>query len=84
MDKKSREESLSQALRELVQVTKAHIEQFEKMKVKQHELLVEGQTFETACENWDEATMGISLDFQPLINQVKTAEGVLGQEGGKP
>jgi hypothetical protein len=78
----TREESLSQALRELVGAVKIHIKQFEEFKSKQHKLLVEGQTFESASENWNEATQ-CSIDFQPLMDAIKTAEAVLGQEGGK-
>ena len=40
--------------------------QFRAITQKQHELLVLGQTLESAAENWDEAT-NVSIDFEPLF-----------------
>jgi hypothetical protein len=38
---------------------------FEGMKKDQHEKLVEGQTFESACENWKDLKQD-SLDMEPI------------------
>ena len=47
--------------------------QFEALKRRQHRLLVEGQTLESAAANWDEATRGDFLDFEPLQRAVEAA-----------
>lgn len=51
------------------------VAQFERIKTLQTELLVTGQSLESAANNWDEATLGQSIDFEPLIAAIAKAEG---------
>lgn len=62
----------------LLTAAKAVIAQFEAIKKRQDDLLVRGQTLESACENWDDATLGQSIDFQPLIDAIARAEALNG------
>jgi hypothetical protein len=76
----SREEAqanayLIAAAPELLEACRNVALQFEAIKKRQHELLVEGQTLESAAANWDEATLGQSIDFEPLIAAIAKAEG---------
>jgi len=52
----------------LVEAAEKHVEWFHRLEEKQHRLLVEGQTFETASKNWNEATNAFDngLDFSEL------------------
>lgn len=65
---------MSEDCRELLAAAKAVVAQFEAISRRQHELLVLGQTLESAAANWDEATLGQSLDFQPLIDAIVRIE----------
>lgn len=58
----------------LVAAAKATLAQFDAITRHQHELLMHGQTLESAEANWDEATLGQSIDFQLLIDAVALVE----------
>lgn len=71
--------SLRTRLTECEKAMRNVLDQFERIKEHQRKLLIEGQTLETASENWDEATSGHSIDFTLLKDALKSASG----EGGK-
>ena len=63
--------ALSQEVRDLLAIetaAKGVVAQFTAIARHQQRLLVDGQTFETASAHWDEATLGHSIDFQPLMD----------------
>ena len=68
----------------LLTAAKAVLAQFEAINRHQHELLVHRQTLESASRNWDEATLGQFIDFQPLINATATVEVALLAETPQP
>jgi hypothetical protein len=55
---------------QLLKAAEDVVAQFQAMSQRQHELLVEGQTLESAAENWDEATLGQFIDLHPLMDAV--------------
>lgn len=60
----------------VVTAARALVDQFERMKKRQDDLLVHGQTFESASRNWDEHPEAFSehtIDFQPLIDALRGA-----------
>ena len=48
--------------------------EFEAIKQRQYELLTLGQSLQSAAANWNEATMGLSVDFEPLMAAIAQAE----------
>lgn len=59
---------------ELLMAAKLVLAHLESISQHQRELLIEGQTLESAEQNWDEATLGQYIDFQPLIDAVAKIE----------
>lgn len=57
---------------ELLEAAEGVIAQFEAIRRHQHELLDHG--LEHAARNWDRATLGQSIDFEPLILAVQRAK----------
>ena len=60
-------------MRELLNAAKRVLAQFEFIKAVQYNVLVKGQTLESASENWK--TLGNEyIDFQPLMDAVARVE----------
>lgn len=59
---------LRASLKRLTVAAEVVIADFRRLQAHQDQLLVHGQTLESAAANWDEATLGQSIDFQPLID----------------
>ena len=53
-------------LRAVQLAARALLHELDVVAQRQRDLLVHGQTLESAANNWDEATMGCSIDFGPL------------------
>jgi len=64
---------------DLLTAAKAVLAQFNAISRHQRDLLVEGQTLESASANWDTATLAQYIDFQLLIDAVARAEGGMWQ-----
>jgi hypothetical protein len=60
----------------LVQAARGVVVQFQAISHRQDQLLVEGQTFESAAENWDKATLGQYIDFGALMEALASVEGL--------
>lgn len=59
----------------LLEAAERLITQFKVIGMNQHRLLVRGQDFESASKNWEEATTGQVLEFEPLMKAIDQAEG---------
>lgn len=59
-------DALRATLADVVLEAKNVLAQFERIKQHQHEQLVLGQSLESASANWEEATMGLFIDFGGL------------------
>lgn len=71
-------DSRTAAYAELLQAAKSALAQFEAIQEHQYQLLVYGQSVASAAANWDEATMGLSIDFGPLLKAVAAVEAAEG------
>lgn len=60
---------------ELLTACRNAVAEFEAVKEHQYKLLILGQTLESAAANWDEATLGKSVDYEPLMAAIAKAEG---------
>lgn len=75
-------EARAEAAKPLMEVCERLITQFKVIQMHQHRLLVRGQDLESASKNWEEATEGMSLDFEPLMQEVeKLKHSLTGEEG---
>ena len=65
----------------LREAAKNVLDQFDAIKRQQRQLLIRGKTLEQAEENWDSATLGLSIDFSPLLAALEQSSNAAPKTG---
>jgi len=65
-DTQKRIRTLESRLAEAKEAIEKFVNDFDKLRKRQHELLVEGQNLESASKNWQEFPDDFSISIEPL------------------